>query len=57
MPDDEDWLWRPVLRGMIKAETLLDPGVGLEFIADCNDALDVQDENDWRLNEALKRDG
>jgi hypothetical protein len=48
---------RPVLRGLLKAESLLDPAIGLEFIAELNDALDVQDENDWRTNEALKRDG
>jgi hypothetical protein len=57
MPDDEDWLWRPVMRGLLKAESLLDPEVRLEFIADLNDAIDVQDENDWRVEEALKRDG
>jgi hypothetical protein len=56
MPDDEDWLWRPVLRGMLKAESLLDPSVKLEFIWDCNNALDAQDENDFRLNEATKDD-
>jgi hypothetical protein len=56
MPDDEDWLWRPVVRGMLKAESLLDPSVKLEFIADCNNALDVQDENDFRFGEAVKDD-
>jgi uncharacterized protein DUF6889 len=51
MDDDEDWLWRPVMRGVLKAESLLDPNIRLEFIAQVNDALDVQDENDWRLSE------
>lgn len=42
---------------MLKAESLLDPKIRLEFIAACNDALDVQDENEFRLSEAYKRDG
>jgi hypothetical protein len=52
--DGEDWLYRPVLRGLMKAESLLDPGIDLTFIADLNDAIDVQDENDYRLAEASK---
>lgn len=52
MVNEEDWLWRPVIRGMIRAEALIDPKVSLDFIADCNDALDVQDENDYRIMEA-----
>ena len=55
MPDGEDWLWRPVMRGLLRAESLLDPDVRLEFIASLNDALDVQDENDWRVEDALKK--
>lgn len=54
MPDEEDWLFRPVMRGVLRAESLLDPAVRLEFIAELNDALDVQDENDWRVHEANK---
>lgn len=57
LPDHEDWLMRPVLRGVLRGESLIDPNVRLEFIADLNDALDVQDENDWRVSEALNRDG
>jgi hypothetical protein len=38
----------------MKAESLLDPGIDLTFIADLNDAIDVQDENDYRLAEASK---
>lgn len=57
MPDGEDWLMRPVIRGMCKYESLLDRTLGLEDFARMNDALDVQDENERRLREAeeLKR--
>ena len=40
---------------MLKAESLMDPRFDLAFIADLNDALDVQDENDWRIAEATNR--
>lgn len=54
MEDGSDWLWRPVMRGKMMAESLDDPSIGLEVVADCNDALDVADENEWRLMEAAK---
>lgn len=54
MPDESEWLWRPVMRGLLRAESLLDPEVRLEFIAELNDALDIQDENDWRVADATK---
>lgn len=38
----------------MKAESLIDGSVDLAFIADLNDALDVSDENDRRMQEALK---
>lgn len=45
MSSAEDWLFRPVLRGLIRGESLIDGAVDLEFIATCNEALDVYDEN------------
>lgn len=45
---------RPVLRGLIQYESLITDGVlTLEDVARCNDALDVQDENERRYREAL----
>lgn len=40
---------------MMREADLYDPTVNLDRIADANDALDVQDENDWRLSEAAKK--
>lgn len=45
----EDTLLRPVLRGLIKAESLLDGSVDLAYIALLNEALDVEQENRARL--------
>jgi hypothetical protein len=55
MADDEDWLMRPVLRGCCKYESLIDGTLSLEDVAIMNDALDVQDENERRLQEQLRR--
>ncbi|WP_374572787.1 hypothetical protein [Phenylobacterium sp.] len=54
MATKEDWLFRPVLRGVLRAESLIDGSVDLEFIATLNQALDVQDENERRIAEAAK---
>lgn len=48
MVGEEDWLFRPVLRGLIKGESLLDGSVDLEFIALLNEAIDVESENQAR---------
>lgn len=45
MLDHEDWLFRPVLRGLLPATALLDGSVDLTFIALLNEALDVEQEN------------
>ena len=42
---------------MLRAESLLDPNIDLAFIADLNDALNVQDENEYRLMKAAEPDG
>lgn len=46
---------RPVLRGVCRYESLLDGTLDLCDLAFLNDALDVQDENERRYNEAVKR--
>jgi hypothetical protein len=51
----EDWLMRPVLRGCCRFESLLDGTLSLEDVADLNDALDVQDENERRYRAFLER--
>lgn len=51
MPDGEDWLLRPVLRGLCRYESLLDGTMDLGDILCLNDALDVIEENDRRINE------
>lgn len=42
---------RPVLRGMLKAESLLDGTVDLEFVALLNEAIDVEAENTHRIQQ------
>ena len=45
---------RPVLRGLCKYESLIDGTLSLADVALMNDALDVQDENERRYQEANK---
>lgn len=49
MDGNEEMLFRPVLNGMLHADRLLDGSVDLAFIALLNEALDVQQENRWRI--------
>jgi hypothetical protein len=56
MPDDLDWLLRPVLRGLCKYESLKDGTLFIEDIAEMNDALDVADENQHRAQQAAEKD-
>jgi len=51
MASEEDWLLRPVTRGMCKFESLLDGSLSLMHIAKMNEALDVEAENQRRLSE------
>lgn len=51
MPDGEEWLLRPVLKGMCKYESLKDGTLDLSDIAMMNDILDVESENESRLRE------
>lgn len=52
MPNNEDWLLRPVLEGLCKYESLKDCSLDLEDIARMNDALDVKYENEERFRRA-----
>lgn len=52
MIGEEDWLMRPVLRQLVRAESLLDGTVDLQYIALLNEALDVEAENRRRCEEA-----
>ena len=54
MNGGEDWLWRPVLRGLCKAESLYDGVLRIEIVAKMNDALDVLDENEARARKAAE---
>ena len=55
MPEGEDWLLRPVFAGCIKYESLVDGTLDLADVALLNDALDVQQENQDRINDAQQR--
>ena len=54
MPDGEDWVMRPVMRGMCRFESLKDCTLTLGDLKMMNDALDVQDENEARYQEAQR---
>jgi len=56
-PDGEAYLARPVLRGLCRYESLKDGSLDLADVARLNDWLDVQDENEARLREAMKSNG
>lgn len=51
MVGGEDWLLRPVLRGLCKYESLKDGTVGVYDIALLHEALDVEAENHRRVTE------
>lgn len=49
MLGNEDWIMRPVLRGMCRYGELKDGSLGLFDVALMNEALDVEAENQKRL--------
>lgn len=55
MADKEDWLFRPVLRGLIKGESLFDGTLSLGQVALFNEAVTVELENQVRQHRALKK--
>lgn len=52
MGSEEDWLMRPVIKGLCKYESLKDCTLDLADIATMNEALDVQAENERRYQKA-----
>ena len=52
LPNDLDWIFRPVDRGYCKYESLIDGTLDLYDIALMNDAIDVRDENEIRARVA-----
>lgn len=55
MPEGDDWLLRPVMMKLISYESLIDGTIpDLSHIARLNDLIDVQNENQRRLDQAIK---
>ncbi len=54
MPDDADFLWRPVLEGIFAGESLINGTLDLMDLAEAHDALDVKAENERRIRAALR---
>ena len=54
MPDNMDWLLRPVLEGMCKYESLKDGTLDMADIAIMNDAIDIRYYNESLAMEGLK---
>lgn len=52
MVDGEDWLLRPVMRGLCRYESLLDGTLNLNDIALMNEGIDVEQENTMRARDA-----
>lgn len=48
----EDWLIRPVCRGMIQFESLKNGAVDLSDIFFLNEVIDTMDENERRIRKA-----
>jgi hypothetical protein len=55
MAGGEDWLMRPVLRGLCRYESLKDGSVDLCDIARMNEALDVSDHNETLASQHLRK--
>jgi hypothetical protein len=54
MSNEEDFLYRPVLEGMMPEAALYDGSVSLYRIFLMNEALDVRAENEYRLNQHFR---
>jgi len=49
LPDGQEFIMRPILRGLCKYESAIDGSLDLVDFARMNDALNVFDENARRL--------
>lgn len=54
MVGGEDVLFRPVSRGFYPATALVDGSIDLAFVMLCNEAIDVEIENDRRHHAATR---
>jgi hypothetical protein len=52
LPNEEDYLLRPVLRGLCSYESLKNGTLDLADIALLNDAIEVAEENERRIRKA-----
>jgi hypothetical protein len=57
MSGQEDWLLRPVLRGMCRMESVHGTELDLHDFAMMNEAIDVFEENQMRVQERQSRGG
>lgn len=57
LPNNQDWLLRPVLAGLCKFESLKDGTLSLADVALMNDALDCKYENERRAHLAAQSNG
>lgn len=55
MAEGEDWIMRPVLRGLCRYESLRDGTLSLLDISLMNEAIDVEEENRYRLAVAVEK--
>lgn len=54
MSNGESWLWRPMRAGMCRYESVIDGTLSLDDIATMNEILDVERENELRIEAATK---
>jgi len=54
MVEGEDWLMRPVLRGLCRFESLKDGTLDIMDLVIMNEAIDVEQENAARAQAALE---
>jgi hypothetical protein len=52
MDSEEDFVFRPVIAGMCKYESLKDGTLTLLDVTKMNEALDVKSENEYRIRNA-----
>jgi hypothetical protein len=57
MEDGEEWLLRPVGRQMCRYESLKDGTLSLFDIAQMNEYLDMQAENEYRISQSRRAQG
>lgn len=55
MTDGEDWLMRPMLKGLCKYESLKDGTLDLEDISRMNASIEVERENEYRMRKANEK--